>query len=440
MKKLILPFALLFVLQANSQSLDDLWKKYSSKDYAFVLNHISELEKKEPNNIDLQLLLGRTYTDAGMPDKAIPYLLFVSKSDQNKSWRKAWAMTYLGDIYYRKADYSQARKYLDGAIQLNATENVTREAKYKNVLFGFDDHYRNFISKESDHIIFHFEPAAKEKIGDIDQFMQKREESFVQINKFFNSKLPKKIDLFVWGSSESAMTTTGLSAGFAKPEYCISHLVYDQTPGHEITHVISHYSIPSVHKSVLINEGTGVYFDQTNRNRLQYAKEVIKTTGATDVKLMDMWEARPKDQSILYAVAGAFIEYLIDKEGKEKYMQLMKDQSYENAKKVYGEGLNALIAEFEKSLVTGVAQQVLASAFTPIKLDDAEVDKVIEKNNTPDNLYRVLILINSKPVTKHEMFKLHPSEIKELQVVKNKEIIKQYTGVDINGMILILLK
>jgi hypothetical protein len=38
------------------------------------------------------------------------------------------------------------------------------------------------------------------------------------------------------------------------------------------------------------------------------------------------------------------------------------------------------------------------------------------------------------------MFKLDPSQIKELQVIKNKEIMKQYTFVDINGIILILLK
>lgn len=65
---------------------------------------------------------------------------------------------------------------------------------------------------------------------------------------------------------------------------------------------------------------------------------------------------------------------------------------------------------------------------------------MVGKNNTPDNLYRVLILINNKPVIKDNMFKLDPLQIKELKVVKDKEIFKQYTNVDINGIILILLK
>ncbi|UZT98050.1 hypothetical protein ODZ84_00325 [Chryseobacterium fluminis] len=53
------------------------------------------------------------------------------------------------------------------------------------------------------------------------------------------------------------------------------------------------------------------------------------------VNIKEIWQNnRRAEESIIYPIAGAFIEYLIQYD-KEKFLQLTEDQTYENAVKIY---------------------------------------------------------------------------------------------------------
>ena len=178
--------------------------------------------------------------------------------------------------------------------------------------------------------------------------MHSREAAFREINKFFNSTMTRKIDFFVWNSRDDAKRLFGADLGFAKPEYSVVHSHFEQTRGHELTHVISNSSRQMGARTGLINEGTAVCFDLSVRNQEQLVQEWIgKNKQPIDLK--DMWtDFRKYPAELTYPLSGIFVREMLNRFGKEKFLAFFPNQTYENAKAVFGDELDALIVKTEK--------------------------------------------------------------------------------------------
>ena len=73
---------------------------------------------------------------------------------------------------------------------------------------------------------------------------------------------------------------------------------------------------------------------------------VYKNNGQLSIK--EFWKNGDSyAEEILYPVSGMFVEDLIKKFGRDKFIKFFNDQTYENAKSVFGNDLDNLIAEFE---------------------------------------------------------------------------------------------
>jgi len=131
-------------------------------------------------------------------------------------------------------------------------------------------------------------------------------------------------------------------------EFCVIHSLIDQSIGHEMTHVITHQLVGNPKKISLINEGTAVHFDQTGQDKLRIVKSKLRGQFVSVTELWENWEALSPEVS--YPLSGAFVKLLIEKGGKEKFLELLKDQSFDNAAVIYGEQLSDIITEFERSL------------------------------------------------------------------------------------------
>lgn len=329
---------------AKVNELADLIK---SRKFEQAINKTLEYLNEEPQNIDYKLILGEAYTDTFEYQKAIPYLEFTIENDKENSWRKGWALGYLGTCYFMLSEYDKSQRAIDSCLKLKATKNSSWYARQKKVLFGYGKYFKGWKIRESEHFRFHFQelPDAETKL-----FIDKRESAYKKINEFFNSKLPKKIDFFVWNSRTKARKILHRHLGFANPTYCIVHSYYHQTIGHEMTHVISYYSTNVTKITGLINEGTAVYFNLSNNNPVQYIKDWVKKNNRK-INIKDIWinwKSYPTEFS--YPLSGLFVAELIDKFGKEQFLEFFKDQTYENAKKVFGDKLDNIIEDFEKKL------------------------------------------------------------------------------------------
>jgi len=327
--------------------IDDLWKLYNSRDFKSVIDKAKPMLDNEPNNIDLNLLIGRTYTDQFNYKNAVPYLEFTVANDKDNSWKKAWALGYLGTCYFMFQKYEDSKKSLEECINLNVTKNATNDAYGKSLLFGFNDIYKSWKIIETDNFRFHFQKMTD---AEIEKYTSAREQAFKEINGFFQSSLPKKIDFYVWDSREDARRLLGLDLGFAKPYFCVVHSYFQQTKGHEMTHVISDYSSNISNKTRFINEGTAVCFDQTQQDRLKQIKDWVATNNK-QISIKDYWEnGATYSEEILYPLSGLFVKELIDYFGRDKFIEFFSNQAYDNAKTVFGDELNKVIQEFENKM------------------------------------------------------------------------------------------
>ena len=117
-----------------------------------------------------------------------------------------------------------------------------------------------------------------------------------------------------------------------------------------MTHVISNYTAEISNKNRFINEGTSVYFDQSNQDRLKQTKD-WKAKNKTKIVIKDCWINGEKySEEILYPLACVFTKELIDNFGKDKFLEFFKNQTYDNAKIVFGDKLDRLIEKTENEI------------------------------------------------------------------------------------------
>lgn len=317
---------------------------FKNKEFEKVIELGKQVIESEPNDFDGLLGIGKAYNILNEFNNAIAYLE-KARDCSEKDWQFAWSNIELMESYFAIGNKEKAKVYYKKSLEFTGTKNSTKKLKSLALLFGFDKAYEDWEIKETENIIFHFQNGTS--ISDKEQYITERQKAFSNINTFFQSDLPKKIDFFVWKSNDEAIKVLKKSLGFSKPKYCISHNRDNQTKGHEIAHNISFWLDKSNKRNRLINEGIGVYFDQTNTNRLEKAQNAIPNQ---KIDIKELWiNGNKSSEQILYPIAGAFVEYLILLDNK-KFLELCKNQSYENAELIYGTELEKIISEFNKKL------------------------------------------------------------------------------------------
>ena len=296
--------------------------------------------ENEPNDFETILLMARAENEKGEFQKATPYLKMANEL-MNENWQKSWTLIEMSKNYFGLGKTKEASIYFKKASRIEGTKSSMKELKKFGMVSGLDEYYNNWIVIETENLIFHFE----EKIdkNEVERISKTRQKAYEEIIPFFDSKLPKKIDFFVWNLTESFNPVLNSNLGFTKPIFCVSHNRLNQSPGHEITHNISFWKNIKNIRTKFINEGIGVCFDLQKNDKITIAKELY---ASNPVEIRKMWEDDVQvSEDYLYAIGGAFVEYLINFD-KNKFLLLVDNQTYENADKIYNGELDKIIKNF----------------------------------------------------------------------------------------------
>lgn len=339
-----LTFSVIF-LNVFSQKYESIGKLYAQGEKDKALELGLEQHKTDSDNTELNMLIGRILTDKNQFKEAIPYLEKGTSTNNTKDWIQAWSLAYLGTAYFMTDNPEKAKQVLMECIKLNATKNSTESAKKRLSGYLLDNYFVDWKVIETEHFRFHIHDT--KVLGDVENYLVLREKAFSNINNFFNAKPAKKIDFYIWSSSKDMKKRLGSEFGFATSEICMINSHYNQTPGHEIVHVLSDIGIVPITKTAFINQGIAVYLDQTNRNRMEIARKDLKSS---KIDILELWN-KPENypDSYNYTISGAFIEFLLKKGTERQLKQLLKIQTVENAEKVY-DNFEELINEFVKDL------------------------------------------------------------------------------------------
>ncbi len=354
MKLKFLLFLFIFITlthQISAQNVyPDLWDLYNHKQYNILLEKTDKLLQNNSNDITINLIKGRTLADIGEYQEAKPLIEKAIQLDKKNSWQKAWGLVYLGIIDFNLSNNLKAKEDFTNCLTLNATKNVNKTSKKLLLLFGLDNYYNNWNIIETKNFVFHFPPHSV--IANQDSFANSKQDAFNIINSFFNAAIPKRIDFIVWNSNEQAKNAGIKKLGFSRPEFCLIHSRYNQTPGHEITHIITYNFAKPVSESRFINEGTAVAFDLTEASKLNEAfKKKKEEDYKNKISIVNAWKnPNAYPEWVYYQLGGEFIKRIIKTGGKEKFFKLVQDQKYESAEKLYGKQLIKIIQDLESEI------------------------------------------------------------------------------------------
>lgn len=346
MRKIVLTFVIiqyLFTANAQNPELQKLWNKQQKGKYEQVIEECKILLHNDSDNIEYNHLLGRAYFGKGDIENAIVYLEKSTDTNDPKSYTKAWSYNFLGKCYLSKNELIKAEDFFFKSYSMHATKNVTNSSYRHAVFNGLLKPYGDWTELETEHFIFYFQDS----LG-MNQFADSREIAYDSISNYLDVYLNQKIRYVVWTSREDARKILNMHIGFSKPSQYLIHSKSTQTPGHEIAHVISHYIPDLTYKTGLINEGIAVYLDMASKDEKVIVQDAMKKYNLEKLSIKSFWTNWQKyHEELSYAVAGLFVGELIEFYGKEKFMEFFTDQSYNNAKEIFGNGLDDFIKEFE---------------------------------------------------------------------------------------------
>lgn len=343
---IIIPF--LAITVSPCQSFEELGKQYSQKNFEFVIKKGQEFLKSNPDEARVNMLVGRALADQGNYKVAIPYLVKAAEAETKSKWINSWSYGYLGSCYFMNSEFLKAKEALQRCLELDATRNSNKYALGRTLLFGTDSFYDGWTTDSTEHIIFHFQNEDK---LDKNTFMTTRQEALQNILTHFPTEFPKKTDFFVWESEQDAMKILKTNLGFSRPEYLITHSRKNQSRGHELAHIVIHHAIMPNSKSRFINEGIATFHDQNNRNRMQFAKEIVSASNQS-ISVEDLWRnGQNYPESLVYSVGAAWMEYCSETLTNEQLQTILKNQMYDAAIKLLKKELKTTLNAFEEELL-----------------------------------------------------------------------------------------
>jgi tetratricopeptide (TPR) repeat protein len=328
------------------QKLNSLFK---SGNYIGTIALADSFLSLNPDNRTYNLYRGMACVETSKFTEAVPYLQIASQIVLDDSDTIAsYALGYLACCDFILNGDDAAEETFKKAYKANGTHYTEKFINSQSLLFGIEDFYSDWYSVCSESVNFWFQDTADKNI---EKFVTEHLYAFDTILAFFGSNLPRKINFFVWKSVEHAIETLYVKPAFASPVYCCIHSNFNESTGHEFTHVISWYSSEIQHVEKLVFEGAAVYFDLTQRDKKEFIQAYINHNRLGKISIKSLWnDWQTYPQELNYPLGGLLIEKIVKTYGREKFLEFFSNQTYENALKVFGPGFEELISSLENEL------------------------------------------------------------------------------------------
>ena len=347
--KTVLTLWLLLALCAPvaAESIADVSDLYMHERYGDAAALCGTMLEKAPGDPVLTHLNGRILADLYDFATAVPYLEH-GLTPGAPAWVPGWSSLYLGICALNTGDTEAARRHWNAVISGSSTANATDTASlYRDGCLDGGRH-ADWIARDTEHFEFRFSPSIEGL--DFDAYANKHELAHTFIATWCDAGEDRPIRYFVWDSKEEMFAAGLRTPGFNRARVSLVHVRRDQSIGHEMAHVLSLRTHKPTYISGLIAEGLAVFLDMNPGSRLEAARDALRDHGEP-VTVDALWnEWWTHDPHLAYAVAGAFVEMLVDKGGRERFLELFVDMDRENARRVYGDDLDGWITEFETSL------------------------------------------------------------------------------------------
>ncbi len=327
--------------------------------YSEALKRALAWSGKEPTEAYSYQVIGELYLKEKAYDSALFYLKLALLADNDSSYASAWAHAYLGVCYLQTRKKKEGVAELNRAVVLSPTIWVRKFAN--NILDSIGQsrpevvrpksYIPDWVKIERKNIRFYFQDT----IGITNvvwKYMEEQEEAYEYANRVFQAVLPEKLSLYVW-NDEQPTNTRFREFDYVFHRRCFAHVFRPNNGRHQTIQILSFWSwgVESKKARVLIHYGVSVAFDARSFNLYEWARKMMLENNLTDV--LEVWDnkkypKREEKRRKLTAIGGAFVKYLYEKSSPEQFRAIVKNQTVDNAKIVYGAGFDSLISGFNR--------------------------------------------------------------------------------------------
>ncbi|MGE5364654.1 MAG: tetratricopeptide repeat protein [Bacteroidota bacterium] len=349
--KTVLLFLVMFTGAFAQADINRLHSLFYSRNYTDVLTETDKYLSVNSNDAAANLFKGQALYTLGRYDEALKYLGTAERYLSADTELYASVLLYSGVSYYILNKPVKAKETLLKCAALGKKYTAVTEAKKGLLILGMDQVYDGWTKTETRNITFHFPSDSYVQVKKA--FVEARQKAFENISEYFGYKQNGRIDCYVWNESMDAEKKGLPRPGFAEPKLKIIHTASDQTKGHEIAHIVIQNSIRPESTNKFLEEGTARYFDMSSTDRLEAAHIILQGFGYTGkISIKDIWQnPRSYPEAVQATVGSLLVEKLIaDNENKDKFLRLLKYQTYEKAYELYGDRINNIIYELESKL------------------------------------------------------------------------------------------
>lgn len=165
------------------------------------------------------------------------------------------------------------------------------------------------------------------------------------------------IKIFVYDNNYVAQEYIHQRAGFSIHKLGIIHMCVNNTKGHEICHILSKTIRPDGQTpfSRVLSEGIATFLDYNERgwDYLEFGKQLLENDNLPDFYTLNKMWANPNTNEQSYRPSAAFVAFLLNRYGLEKFKRLwvLNGRDYDkNFLDAYGKDCKQLDAEWREYL------------------------------------------------------------------------------------------
>jgi hypothetical protein len=214
------------------------------------------------------------------------------------------------------------------------------------VQFETSPPYDEWLTYKRPSLTFHYLPETF-AADEIETIAMEHERVFEYNIQWLEENYRGSIDFYLYPSQESLYRATARDAGFAINPAREVHALWvsrddHQSPGHEMTHVITHWTIGEPGQA-LLGEGIAVCMDHAAPHPHDRAAALLESGLLLPLSqiLGDAWFEH--DPAVVYPESGSLACWLLQQYGVDKFKQLYTREDFPAAlEEIYGFDINHL--------------------------------------------------------------------------------------------------
>ena len=208
---------------------------------------------------------------------------------------------------------------------------------------------------ETEHFAFYYAPdSSLAKPGAVKEYAALRERVRADVCGYLQITHRKRIHFFLYDNNKTAEKVIGRKAGFSRATDAIIHSRINQTPGHELTHVLSRAINGRPPPNRALDEGLAVFMDHSGRDYFRIGQQLLESGKLpTFGKMLTASKGKSEEW---YHPAGAYVGFLCERHGVEKFKRLWgaNSRGFNRAfEQIYGSTVTEMDVQWRQFLRSG---------------------------------------------------------------------------------------